>query len=195
MGFPLHRGTIEDGILTCHWHHARFDLRSGSTFDLWADDVPVRAVRIVEGDVWVAPAAVERDEAAHWRGRLHDGLAHNISLVIGKAVLGALAAGVQARQIVRDALLYAAAHRESWGTGLTTLTALADLLPILNDDDQYLALYHGIAAVADDCAGQPPRIDTEPLGSNVPFRPWRAGFDIGCGCATGVAPSAHCAPR
>jgi nitrite reductase/ring-hydroxylating ferredoxin subunit len=31
MGFPLHRGSIEDGILTCHWHHARFDLRSGST--------------------------------------------------------------------------------------------------------------------------------------------------------------------
>jgi nitrite reductase/ring-hydroxylating ferredoxin subunit len=27
MGFPLHRGSIEDGILTCHWHHARFDLR------------------------------------------------------------------------------------------------------------------------------------------------------------------------
>jgi nitrite reductase/ring-hydroxylating ferredoxin subunit len=28
MGFPLHRGSIEDGILTCHWHHARFDLRT-----------------------------------------------------------------------------------------------------------------------------------------------------------------------
>ena len=26
MGFPLHRGTVSDGILTCHWHHARFDL-------------------------------------------------------------------------------------------------------------------------------------------------------------------------
>src|SRR5919112_5054951 len=25
MGFPLDRGTVEDGILTCHWHHARFD--------------------------------------------------------------------------------------------------------------------------------------------------------------------------
>jgi nitrite reductase/ring-hydroxylating ferredoxin subunit len=23
MGFPLERGTVEDGILTCHWHHAR----------------------------------------------------------------------------------------------------------------------------------------------------------------------------
>ena len=29
LGFPLHRGSVEDGILTCHWHHARFDLVSG----------------------------------------------------------------------------------------------------------------------------------------------------------------------
>jgi nitrite reductase/ring-hydroxylating ferredoxin subunit len=40
LGFPLDRGSVEDGILTCHWHHARFDLASGCTFDLWADDVP-----------------------------------------------------------------------------------------------------------------------------------------------------------
>jgi nitrite reductase/ring-hydroxylating ferredoxin subunit len=32
MGFPLDRGSIEDGILTCHWHRARFDLASGCTF-------------------------------------------------------------------------------------------------------------------------------------------------------------------
>jgi len=179
MGFPLHRGSIEDGILTCHWHHARFDLRSGSTFDLWADDVPLRVVRIVDGDVWVEAAPALRDETTHWRRRLHDGLIHNISLVTGKAVLGATAAGVRPTEIVRDALLYGATHRESWGTGLTTLMALADLLPVLDDDDQYLALVHGVAAVADDCEGQPPRTDTEPLGGNVPletlarwFRHW-----------------------
>ena len=39
MGFPLHRGTVQDGILTCHWHHARFDLCSGGTFDQWADEL------------------------------------------------------------------------------------------------------------------------------------------------------------
>ena len=30
MGFPLDRGSVEDGILTCHWHHARFELASGA---------------------------------------------------------------------------------------------------------------------------------------------------------------------
>ena len=43
--FPLERGSVEDGILTCHWHHARFDLESGCTFDLWADDVPTARSR------------------------------------------------------------------------------------------------------------------------------------------------------
>ncbi|MCI0462559.1 MAG: Rieske 2Fe-2S domain-containing protein, partial [Gemmataceae bacterium] len=23
LGFPLHKGSVEDGILTCPWHHAR----------------------------------------------------------------------------------------------------------------------------------------------------------------------------
>ncbi|HEY7296550.1 MAG TPA: Rieske (2Fe-2S) protein [Xanthobacteraceae bacterium] len=169
MGFPLHRGSVEDGILTCHWHHARFDLRSGSTFDLWADDVPLRAVRVVDGEVWVAATAAPRDEATHWRRRLHDGLTHNISLVIGKAVLGATAAGIPATELVRDALLYGAAHRDRWGVGLTTLMAAANLMPMLDDQDRFLALFHGIAAVADDCEGEAPRSDTEPLGGTVPF--------------------------
>lgn len=34
LGFPLHRGSVADGLLTCHWHQARFDLASGGTFDL-----------------------------------------------------------------------------------------------------------------------------------------------------------------
>ena len=29
MGFPLNRGTVKDGVLTCHWYHARFDLLNG----------------------------------------------------------------------------------------------------------------------------------------------------------------------
>jgi nitrite reductase/ring-hydroxylating ferredoxin subunit len=30
MGFPLDRGSVEDGILTCHWHHARSTLRAAA---------------------------------------------------------------------------------------------------------------------------------------------------------------------
>lgn len=167
MGFPLHRGSVADGILTCHWHHARFDLRSGCTFDLWADDVLVRAVRIVDGDVWVAAQPALRDEAAHWRRRLHDGLEHDLNLVIGKAVLGARSAHVADAGLVQDAVMFGARHRPEWGAGLTTLVALVNLLPVLDEDDRYLALFHGIGAVADDCDGQVPRVDSTPLDSAI----------------------------
>src|SRR5260370_19540221 len=94
MGFPLDRGSVEDGTLTCHWHHARFDLASGCTFDLWADDVPTCPAEVRDGEVWVRPTFGHADPAAHWRRRLDDGLAHVLGLVIAKAVHGQLAAGV-----------------------------------------------------------------------------------------------------
>ena len=87
MGFPLDRGSIQDGILICHWHHARFDLASGCAFDLWADDVPTCSVEVrARGEIWVQPSFAEADAAAHWRRRLQDGLAQNLGLVIAKAV-------------------------------------------------------------------------------------------------------------
>src|SRR6266581_8982969 len=53
MGFPLHRGTLCDGILTCHWHHARFDLRTGGTFDQFADELRRFPVELEGDDVLV----------------------------------------------------------------------------------------------------------------------------------------------
>jgi RNA polymerase sigma factor (sigma-70 family) len=78
MGFPLHRGSVEDGILTCYWHHARFDLASGCTFHLWADDVPRYPVEIRGEDVWVL-AREPRDDVAHWKHRLKEGMQHYLA--------------------------------------------------------------------------------------------------------------------
>ena len=69
------------------------------------------------------------DSATHWRQRLNDGLAHDIGLVIAKAVQGQLAAGVPKADIVRQVALFGAQNRDGWGVGLTILTALANLLP------------------------------------------------------------------
>ena len=165
MGFPLDRGSVEDGILTCHWHHARFDLESGCTFDLWADDAPTFPVEVRNGEVWVKTTFSHADPATHWRQRLNDGLAHDIGLVIAKAVQGQLAAGVPKADVVRQAALFGAHNRDGWGVGLTILTALANLLPALPEDEAYLALFHGARRVASDCDGQPPRRERAPLES------------------------------
>ncbi|WP_247989629.1 Rieske (2Fe-2S) protein [Bradyrhizobium sp. 186] len=165
MGFPLERGSVEDGILTCHWHHARFDLESGCTFDLWADDVPICPVEVRNGDVWVKTTFTHADFAAHCHQRLAIGLAHDLGLVIAKALHGQLAAGVPQAEIVREVALFGAQNRDGWGVGLTILTALANILPVLPEEDAYLALFHGARRVAADCDGEAPRRERAPLGS------------------------------
>jgi nitrite reductase/ring-hydroxylating ferredoxin subunit len=165
MGFPLDRGSVADGILTCHWHHARFDLASGCTFDLWADDVPTCPVEVRDGEVWIKLSFGHDDASRHWRGRLDDGLAHNLGLVIAKAVRGQLTAGVSAREILRQAALFAVQNRDGWGIGATILTALGNLLAVLPEEETYLALFHGTRRVAADCDGEAPRRERAPLAS------------------------------
>jgi nitrite reductase/ring-hydroxylating ferredoxin subunit len=165
MGFPLERGSVEDGILTCHWHHARFDLESGCTFDLWADDVPTCPVDVRNGDVWVKTTFGHADPAAHWHQRLAEGLAHDLGLVIAKAVHGQLAADVPEADIVRQVALFGTQNRDGWGVGLTILTALGNLLPLLPEEEAYLALFHGARRVAADCDGEVPRRERAPLAS------------------------------
>ena len=140
MGFPLDRGSVEDGTLTCHWHHARFDLASGCTFDLWADDVPTCPAELRDGEVWVRPAFGYADPAAHWCQRLDDGLGHVLGLVIAKAVYGQLAAGVPPPDVVRQVALSGIQNRDGGA-----------------EEETYLALFHGARRVAADCDGQAPR--------------------------------------
>jgi nitrite reductase/ring-hydroxylating ferredoxin subunit len=166
MGFPLDRGSIEDGILTCHWHHARFELASGCTFDLWADDVPTCPVEIrAGGEIWVKPVFGYAGLDGHWQQRLADGLSHNLSLVIAKAVHGQLAAGQPPSKVVRQAALFGTRNRDGWDTGMTILMALAQLLPFLAEEETHLALFHGARRIAADCDGATPRREREPLSS------------------------------
>jgi nitrite reductase/ring-hydroxylating ferredoxin subunit len=169
MGFPLDRGSIEDGILTCHWHHARFDLASGCTFDLWADDVPTCAVELRADGVWVQPEFGRSDAAAYWRQRLEQGMAHNLGLVIAKAIQGQLAAGVSPIEIIRQAALFGARNRDGWGTGMTILTAVGNSLAILPEQETYLALFHGIRRAAIDCDGEAPARQRFSLSSRPSF--------------------------
>jgi hypothetical protein len=60
-----------------------------------------------------------------------------------RAVHGQLAADVPQAEIVRQVALFGAQNRDGWGVGLTILTALANLLPVLPEEQAYLALFHG----------------------------------------------------
>jgi len=166
LGFPLHQGTVEAGLLTCHWHHARFDLASGCTLDPWADDSTAFDVRVDGDDVWVArrPSA---DPVGQLRRRLADGLEHGITLVTAKATLGLLEADPTGASVVATALEHGVRYRaEGWGSGLTVLVAMANVLPHLDPADRPLALVHALAFVSRDTRGHAPRFAEPALATS-----------------------------
>ena len=163
MGFPLSRGSICDGILTCHWHHARFDLATGGTFDQWADDVRAFPTEIRDGAIWV-DLTPPTDARRHHLERLKVGLERNISLVLGKAVLSLLDPQPHGIEPFCVGLDFGTRYRRAgWGQGLTILTCVQNLLPWLDPGDRPRALFHGLSAVANDCDGEAPRFAIRPL--------------------------------
>ncbi len=174
MGFPLHRGTVCDGILTCHWHHARFDLATGGTFDQFADELRRFPVS-VEGDDVLVDVTPPENPAAHQRRRLRDGLERDIPLVLAKAAIALLDSSPGGLDIFRAGLDFGVARRGGgWFRGLTTLTCFMNLAPRLEPVERAAALYHGLAEVASDSAMQPPHFALAPLPGG-PAEPSRLG--------------------
>ena len=179
MGFPLNKGTIKDGILICHWHHARFDLMNGGTFDQWAGDVTSFPVEIRNGnEVWieVSPTVVDTDSYHHNQILVQNGLKRNLPLMIAKTVIAMLGKSRRNREDTNekdnDGLLnafsvgldFGSHYKQSgWGQGLTIHTCMMSMLPYLDAEDRPYALYHGLSAVAQDCASMPPRFKIFPL--------------------------------
>lgn len=168
MGFPLHRGSTQDGILTCHWHHARFDLASGCTFDLWADDIPSYPVDIDEGEVWVMMPSLATEGMERWGRRLREGMEQNIGLVQAKAVIALLDGGDASHDILAQTGLYGVQQRQAgWSSGLTILTAMGNLLSLLPPEERMGPLCQGVLHVARDCNGEPPQRLLQPLATDT----------------------------
>src|ERR687897_808730 len=167
MGFPLSRGSTKDGILTCDWHHDRFDIKPGGCFDLWADDVPIFDVNVIDGNIFVHSERANKrkeDLRTYYLQRLNEALEQNIALIIAKSVLTLDSEGVSSSDLFRKGLEYGTRYRqEGWGPGLTILTCMMNIARYSRREDRLRALYHGLSAVAGDCSGQPPRFAVSPL--------------------------------
>ncbi len=169
LGFPLHRGSVESGLVTCHWHHARFDLASGGTLDPFADDARSYPVEVDGGRVLVTVEQIARSPEYLLR-RLNEGLEEGITLVLAKSVLGLLESGGADRvaQILDAGAAFGCTYKESgFGSGLTVLTAMANVLPMLDPGDRALALVHGLMFVSNDTLGNRPRFALAPLEDSL----------------------------
>lgn len=159
MGYPLNRGSVRDGILICHWHHAMFDLASGCTFHPFADDVQAYPVDIRNGNVYVNVSPNGADAVDRWKGRLREGLEQSINLILAKSVIALRSLKTAPDAIVEVGALYGArGRRAGWGPAMTILTCMANVASKLTDADKVLALYQGLLHVSGETSSSAPRI-------------------------------------
>ena len=120
-------------------------------------------------------------------------MAHNLGLVIAKAVLGARGAGVDEAALLRDAALFGARMRDGFGIGMTILVALGNVLPELPDTERHSRCSMG-------SGGSPPTAPARRRGAiatrsrALPLRLAMcsaAGSGSGPRCVTGMPPSAR----
>ena len=167
MGFPLTKGTVKDGILTCHWHEARFELNSGCTFDLWADDVPSFETKVEGGVVFVATTPRRETDKSEYLQRLCRGVEQNIPLVQAKSLLGLFDSEAEVHEIARQVALVACRRLSTFGEGLVRLTCVANLASRLSRDVLYYALAYALRQIGREFNSAVPRSEKQPLESDA----------------------------
>lgn len=176
MGFPLDKGSVRDGMLTCHWHQARFDLRSGCTFDLWADDVPRHATWLEDGEVYVAPAPVDTLGEPQHRARLIRGLEQNVPLVQAKSILALLEGGASLDSIVRDVIDFASRNLTRITEGIIRLACVTLIFEPLSRPTRYKALFYAIRQLGEETSRSTARRPRQALAGAehdlATLKPW-----------------------
>jgi nitrite reductase/ring-hydroxylating ferredoxin subunit len=113
MGYPLTRGAVRNGILTCDWHGRSFDLEGGGCFNRECDDLQTFPVDVRQGEVWIQlPDARYKRRDEHLR-LLWEGLLSEDRWTISKAIALLLKGGVAEKEIVELALRHLGRHLAS----------------------------------------------------------------------------------
>ena len=110
MGFPLVRGLVRNGIVTCDWHGRSFDLTGGGCFHSQCDDVRVFETETRDDSVWIRVEA-ETDDRREARLRLlWEGLLGDDRWTMSKAIAQLLHGGVPEADIVELIMRHVGRH-------------------------------------------------------------------------------------
>jgi nitrite reductase/ring-hydroxylating ferredoxin subunit len=110
MGYPLTRGAVRHGILTCDWHGRSFDLEGGGCFNYECDDLQTFPVEVRQNGIWIQLGDARykrRDE--HLR-LLWEGLLSEDRWTISKAIALLLKGSVPEEEIVTVILRHLGRH-------------------------------------------------------------------------------------
>ena len=110
MGYPLTRGTVRNGILTCDWHRRSFDLEGGGCFHVECDDLRTFPVDIRGSEIWIEPGDLTYRRAGEHKQLLREGLLSEDRWTMSKAISLLLKGGVPEEEVMGTILEHVSRH-------------------------------------------------------------------------------------
>jgi nitrite reductase/ring-hydroxylating ferredoxin subunit len=163
MGYPMSKGTLSRGIITCEWHNWRFDAHNGGCYVGASDDLTVFPTRLDKDKLFIG-VSPEREGDSSGNAELtlmHAALLSNDSYLLAKSLSLALHRGLTVPHILGHAIRHATRHGASQHPGvqaaaeLTAILACHELSLTVSDDDPILFLTHGIQMTAGPIGERP----------------------------------------
>jgi nitrite reductase/ring-hydroxylating ferredoxin subunit len=110
MGYPLTRGRVRNGVLTCDWHGWSYDMRGGGCFTGGCDDLDTFPVDVRDGAIYVdVSSGGSKRRDAHFL-LLKDGLLSEDNWTLSKAIAIMLAKGVSEQDTLKLVVQHLGRH-------------------------------------------------------------------------------------
>jgi nitrite reductase/ring-hydroxylating ferredoxin subunit len=110
MGYPLTRGVVRQGVVTCDWHARSFDLEGGGCFMPGCDDLETYPVEVRDGEVWVLLSNDVYERKDQHLRLLWEGLLTSDEWTMAKAIAQLLEGGVSEAEIIEVCVRHLGRH-------------------------------------------------------------------------------------
>ena len=181
MGYPLTRGRIRHGILTCDWHERSFDLEGGGCFNVECDDLQTFPAEVRDNEIWVQLGDLTYRRKAEHLSLLWEGLLSGDRWTMSKAIALLLKGGVPEVEIVELILRHlgrhiASSHGSEAGWDVARLMNGLSVGRRYKDADRLIAMTTAACAAS---GGAAERLEVVPLPEPVAWEnidPWIRSF-------------------
>ncbi|MGH9723043.1 MAG: Rieske (2Fe-2S) protein [Bryobacteraceae bacterium] len=110
MGYPLTRGRVRNGVLTCDWHGWSYDMRGGGCFTGGCDDLDTFPVEVRDSAIYIdVRSGGSKRKDAHFL-LLKEGLLSEDNWTLSKAIAILLAKGVSEQETLKLVVRHMGRH-------------------------------------------------------------------------------------